>query len=433
MTTQLENALKNTLTDEMKIVSESENIEIAALLKLIRNGEVVIPKNINHKFKARGIGKTLKTKVNVNIGTSQDCQDIEKELKKLEIAERFGADAVMDLSTGGDLNKIRNMILQKSGICVGTVPVYEMAVISAGKYGTTDKMDKELMFDVIEKQCEQGVDFITVHCGVTKNVIEKLKFEKRILNIVSRGGAMLTSWIEHNKCENPLYEHYDRLLKIAKKYDVTLSLGDGFRPGCLSDATDRSQIQELLLLGELTDIARKEGVQVMIEGPGHMPLNQIQANMELQKRLCHNAPFYVLGPLVTDIAPGYDHITSAIGGALAAYYGADFLCYVTPAEHLRLPDIEDVKLGLIASKIAAHSADIAKGVAGAKRIDDEMAFGRMNLDWDTQIKCAIDPELVRKVRIENKPKNKDVCTMCSEYCAVKKIKETFNPKTEVEH
>ncbi|MBP7652706.1 phosphomethylpyrimidine synthase ThiC [Candidatus Dependentiae bacterium] len=423
--TQIESALKNSFTEEMKIVADSENIEIEDVIELIKKGEVVIPKNINHKFKARGIGKNLRTKVNVNIGTSQDCQDVEYELKKLEAAEKFGADAVMDLSTGGDLNKIRNLIIQKSGICMGTVPVYEMAVISAGKYGSTDKMDKELMFDVIEKQCEQGVDFITVHCGVTKTVIEKLKFEKRILNIVSRGGAMLTSWIEYNKKENPLYEHYDRLLKIAKKYDVTLSLGDGFRPGCLSDATDRAQIQELILLGELTELAWKEGVQVMIEGPGHIPLNQIQSNMELQKRLCHNAPFYVLGPLVTDIAPGYDHITSAIGGALAAYYGADFLCYVTPAEHLRLPSLEDVKLGLIASRIAAHSADIAKGIAGSKKIDDEMAAGRMNLDWETQIKCSIDPELVRKARNENQPKNKDVCTMCSDYCAVKKIKETF--------
>ncbi|HPP88080.1 MAG TPA: phosphomethylpyrimidine synthase ThiC [bacterium] len=423
--TQLEYARQDILTDEMKQVAAAENIAAQELLQAVKDGVVVIPKNVNHKFKAVGIGRGLTTKINANIGTSRDCQNIDYELKKLEIAEKYGANAIMDLSTGGDLDKIRKLVIEKSSICVGTVPIYEMAVIALEKYGDTNKIDKELMFDIIEKHCEQGVDFITVHCGVTQQTIERLKIEKRILNIVSRGGAILAAWIEKNKKENPLYEDFDRLLKIAKKYDVTLSLGDGLRPGCLADATDRAQIQELILLGELTQIAQNAGAQVMIEGPGHMPLNQIKSNIELQKSLCHNAPFYVLGPLVTDIAPGYDHITSAIGGALAAAYGADFLCYVTPAEHLRLPSLEDVKQGVIASRIAAHAADIAKGIKGAIDIDNQMAFARYSLDWQKQIKCAIDPEYVEKYRESSKPVDKDVCTMCSEFCAVKKLKDVF--------
>jgi phosphomethylpyrimidine synthase len=416
---------KNIIPEIVKETALKENVDLNELIDSLKNGEVAIPRNIKRNFSPVAIGKNMSIKINANIGTSQDCQSIDYELKKLEIAEKFGADAVMDLSTGGDLEKIRRLVIEKSSIPLGTVPMYEIAVEGSKKYGDTDKIEANLMFDIIEKQCEQGVDFITVHCGVTRKVIERLQFQKRILNIVSRGGSMLASWIMNNNKENPLYEQYDRLIKIVKKYDVTLSLGDGLRPGCLADATDRAQIEELIILGELTDIAWKNGVQVMIEGPGHVPLNQIQMNMELQKRICRNAPFYVLGPLVTDIAPGYDHITSAIGGTLAAFHGADFLCYVTPAEHLRLPSVEDVKQGVIASKIAAHAADIAKGRKGARVQDDRMSEARMNLDWDTQIECAIDKELAAKMRQENKPGTSDVCTMCSDFCAYKKTQNLF--------
>ena len=309
---------------------------------------------------------------------------------------------------------------------VGTVPIYQAAIEAVKKYGFIGNMSKNLLFDVIEKQCEDGVDFITVHCGVTMSSIERIKKEGRITNVVSRGGSFIVEWMIYNKKENPLYEFYDELLKIVEKYDVTLSLGDGLRPGCLSDATDRGQIHELITLGELTDIAWKNGVQVMIEGPGHVPINEIEMNIKLQKSLCHGAPFYVLGPLVTDIAPGYDHITSAIGGAMAAYFGADFLCYVTPAEHLRLPDENDVKEGLIASKIAAHAGDIGKKLPGAIDVDNEMAKCRREFNWEKQIQLSIDPYKSRQYRESLMSKDEEACSMCGEYCALKKVKEYFD-------
>jgi phosphomethylpyrimidine synthase len=425
--TQIQIAKENKISKEMEIVAKDENIDIEILRNKIANGKVVIPANINHtSLHPKGIGEGLKTKVNVNIGSSKDKDEIDFELKKLEVAVKYGADAVMDLSTGENIRETRKVIIEKSPLPVGTVPIYEAAIEAVKKYGFLGKMSKELLFDVIGKQCEEGVDFITVHCGVTLESVNKIKQEGRIMNIVSRGGSFLTEWMIYNKKENPLFEYYDDLLKIVKKYDVTLSLGDGLRPGCLSDATDRGQIHELITLGELTKIAWDNNVQVMIEGPGHVPIDEIEMNIKLQKSLCHGAPFYVLGPIVTDIAPGYDHITSAIGGAIAGWHGADFLCYVTPAEHLRLPNIEDVKEGLIASKIAAHAADIGKKIPGSREIDDKMAFFRRNFQWDKQIEISIDPEKSKKYRESLMSKDEDACSMCGEYCAIKKVKDFFN-------
>jgi phosphomethylpyrimidine synthase len=383
-------------------------------------GHIIIPRNKNHAAIAPlGIGKGLRTKINANIGTSKDHQDIEEELQKLAISIEAGADTVMDLSTGGPLDEIRSAIIKASTVAIGTVPIYQAVVETVRSNQAMVTMSAEVLFKVIEKQAEDGVDFITVHCGLTRESALRIKREGRLMNVVSRGGAFTVEWMAYNKKENPLYEHYDRLLDIAHAYDLTLSLGDGLRPGCLADATDRGQVQELIILGELAERAQARDVQVMIEGPGHVPLNQIVTNVQLQKQLCHGAPFYVLGPLVTDIAPGYDHITSAIGGALAASAGADFLCYVTPSEHLRLPTIEDVKVGVIASKIAAHAADIAKGVTGALEKDVQMAHARSKMDWEQQIKLSLDPTLADQLRSSSQPADKDVCTMCGEFCAIK--------------
>ncbi len=424
--TQLEAAKKGIITKEMEFVAEEEQQENSFILNKIKEGKIVIPANINHKnLKPKGIGEGLKTKVNVNLGSSKDKEDFEFELKKLEVAIKYGADAVMDLSTGENLDELRKLIVEKSTIPVGTVPIYEAAILSARKYGFLGKMTKELLFEIIEKHCEDGVDFITVHCGVTLKSIERIKKEGRLLNVVSRGGSFLVEWMIFNNIENPLFEYFDELLKIVKKYDVTLSLGDGLRPGCLKDATDRGQIYELITLGELTQIAWDNGVQVMIEGPGHVPIDEIEMNIKLEKSLCHGAPFYVLGPVVTDIAPGYDHITAAIGGAIAAWHGADFLCYVTPAEHLRLPDINDVKEGLIATKIAAHAGDIGKKIKGAIDKDILMSIARRELDWKKQIELSIDPEKARKYRESLLSKDEDACSMCGEFCAVKKVKDYF--------
>lgn len=415
---QLEAAKQLSPTEEMKKVAEDENIEIQDLMRLIAEGKVVIPKNKNRSFEnVMAIGKRMRTKINANIGTSGDCPSYEREMEKLKVAVKAGADSVMDLSTGGDLEKIRIMILENSPVMVGAVPIYAVATRLAEKNIPTYKMDGEELLKSIEKQCEQGVDYITVHCGVTKESVARMDRSKRICGIVSRGGSILADWIRKNDKENPLFEYYDDLLKIAYKYDVTLSLGDGFRPGSIADATDRGQIDELIILGELAERAKEKNVQTMIEGPGHVPLNQIQANMILQKRLCNDAPFYILGPLPTDIAPGYDHITSAIGGAIAGAAGADFLCYVTPAEHLCLPDMDDVKEGVIASKIAAHIADIAKGYPGAIDKDIQMSIYRKNLDWEGMFSMAIDPIRAR----EKYQKNNDIgsCTMCGKLCAVK--------------
>ncbi len=427
--TQLDYAKKGILTEEMKYVSKQENISEDTILKNLKEGKIVIPSNINHKnLKPKGIGKDLCTKVNVNLGSSKDKEDFDFELRKLEVAIKYGADAVMDLSTGENLGELRKLIIERSTIPVGTVPIYEAAIKASKKYGFLGKMTKEMLFDTIEEHCEDGVDFITVHCGVTLKSIEKIKKEGRLMNVVSRGGAFLVEWMIFNNKENPLFEYYDDLLEIAKKYDVTLSLGDGLRPGCLSDATDRGQIYELITLGELTNIAWENGVQVMIEGPGHVPIDEIEMNIKLEKSLCHGAPFYVLGPVVTDIAPGYDHITAAIGGAIAAWHGADFLCYVTPAEHLRLPDINDVKEGLIATKIAAHAGDIGKKIKGAIDKDILMSIARRNLDWKKQIDLSIDPEKAKEYRESLLSKDEDVCSMCGEFCAVKKVKEYFEVK-----
>ncbi|MEK7396092.1 MAG: phosphomethylpyrimidine synthase ThiC, partial [Candidatus Poribacteria bacterium] len=385
---------------------------------------IVIPHNINRKgIKPSGIGAGLTTKINANLGTSTDQPSLSNEMEKLEIAIKYGADAVMDLSTGGDLDEIRRRFLDESPITIGSVPIYSAAVEAVRNEKAIVEMTDDDIFRAIERHVSDGIDFITVHCGTTLEVLKRLQSQGRVADVVSRGGAFLIEWMIYNEQENPLYEQFDRLLEIAKEYDATLSLGDGLRPGCLADATDRPQIQELIILGELASRARKVGVQVMIEGPGHVPLNEIEANVMLEKKLCNGAPFYVLGPLTTDIAPGYDHITSAIGGAIAGKAGADFLCYVTPAEHLCLPTLEDVKQGVIASKIAAHVADLAKGIKSAHQWDAEMGKARKNLDWNTQAELAIDPELVMEIRSKNPSLEKEACTMCGKFCAMKGVRE----------
>jgi phosphomethylpyrimidine synthase len=426
--TRIELTKKGIITDEIKEVALSEGISPERLAADIAEGLTVIPRNINRNIKSIGIGKGLRTKVNANIGTSKDKVSFDDEMEKLDILVKYGADAVMDLSTGGPIKDMRRLLLSKSPISVGTVPIYETAVIAAENYGRISKMTTDDLFRIIENHAEEGVDFVTVHCGLTRKAIERLKDEGRVLDIVSRGGSFLLEWMVYNDKENPLYEHYDRLLEIAKRYDVTLSLGDGLRPGCLEDATDRSQIEELLTIGELRDRALESGVQAIIEGPGHVPLNQVEMNIKIQKEICKGAPFYVLGPLVTDIAMGYDHIAAAIGGAIAGAAGADFLCYVTPAEHIRLPNIEDVKEGLIASKIAAHAADIAKGIPGAIELDRKMARCRKNLDWNGQIELSFDPEKVRQWRSDVPPTEQEVCSMCGEFCAIRTVERALRKR-----
>ncbi|MEA2015278.1 MAG: phosphomethylpyrimidine synthase ThiC [Actinomycetota bacterium] len=416
--TQLTEALKGKITGQMKTAAKNERVDAEYIRKKIAGGSMAIPYNKKHKSlqSACPIGEGVNIKVNTNIGTSSDHDDPDEELKKLKVALEAKTDTVMDLSTGSSIDKTRRAILKNSPVPVGTVPIYQAAIETAKNKGIVS-MTEDHLFEVIEKQAEDGVDFMTVHCGITMESIDKLKTHKRLLDVVSRGGAFLITWILSNKKENPLYENFDRLLKIAKKYDVTLSLGDGLRPGCLSDATDRGQVQELLILGELAKKAREEGVQVIIEGPGHMSIDQIETNVVLEKKLCNNAPFYVLGPLVTDIASGYDHIAGAIGGALAGYYGVDFLCYLTPSEHLRLPTVDDVKEGVIASRIAAHAADIARGRAHAMDSDREMAKARKDLNWKKQLELSIDPVKARRFRKESKILNQR-CTMCGKYCAI---------------
>ena len=417
---QLEQVRKGIATAAIKEVASSEGVEPQCIVEEMAAGHIIIPQNKTHTtISPIGIGKGLRTKVNANIGTSKDHQDIEEELKKLRVAVESGADTVMDLSTGGPLDEIRKAVVKESAIPIGTVPIYQAVVETVKNKQAMVHMSVDTLFKVIEKQAEDGVDFITVHCGLTRESAGRLKREGRLMDVVSRGGAFTIEWMAYNKKENPLYEHYDRLLEISHEYDITLSLGDGLRPGCLADATDRGQVQELIILGELAERAWAQDVQVMIEGPGHVPIHQIATNVQLQKQLCHGAPFYVLGPLVTDIAPGYDHITSAIGGSIAASAGADFLCYVTPSEHLRLPSVEDVKVGVIASKIAAHAADITKGVKGAMERDIKMAKCRKTMDWEQQIKLSLDPTLADKLRSSSQPADKDVCTMCGEFCAIK--------------
>ncbi|MDP1758974.1 MAG: phosphomethylpyrimidine synthase ThiC, partial [Thermodesulfovibrionales bacterium] len=419
--TRIELAKKGIITEEVKIVASEEGLTPEQLSGDIASGVSVIPININHKIKPMGIGKNMRTKINANIGTSKDRISVDDEMEKLEVLVKYGADAVMDLSTGGPIKELRKMMLKKSPVAVGTVPIYEAAVRAAEKKGAIAKMTADDLFKVIEEHAEEGVDFITVHSGLTMRAVERLKKEGRILDIVSRGGSFLLEWMIYNQKENPLYEQYDRLLEIACKYDMTLSLGDGMRPGCLADATDRTQIEELLTLGELRDLAVEKNVQVIIEGPGHVPLNQVELNVRLEKEICKGAPFYVLGPLVTDIGMGYDHITAAIGGAVAGAAGADFLCYVTPSEHIRLPTIEDVKEGVIVSKLAAHAADIAKGIKGAIDKDIQMAKCRKALDWNGQIALSLNPEKVKAWRAEIPPTESEVCSMCGEFCAIRTV------------
>jgi len=421
--TQLQMAKDGIISEEMKTVAKDEQVDVEWLREEIVQGRITIPKNINHDFHPMGIGNKLRTKINANIGTSPDHHDLEEELEKLKIAVAYGSDSVMDLSTGGNLAAIRKAILKQSPVMVGTVPIYQVAAELLAKGKKIADMSVDELFDSIEKQSEEGVDYITVHCGVTQKVIDTLKKNPRLLGMVSRGGTLLMKWMRINKAENPLYEYFDRLLFIAEKYDVTLSLGDGLRPGCLADASDAAQFEELIVLGELQKRAVKHNVQVIIEGPGHVPLNEVESNMRLQKSICNDAPFYVLGPITTDIAPGYDHITSAIGGALAAYSGADFLCYVTPSEHLCLPNEDDVREGVVAAKIAARSADIALGIPGVKELDNKMAEYRRDLNWEGQYKIALDPILARKRRKSSEDFSEDVCTMCGKLCAIKQSRD----------
>lgn len=423
--TRIELAKKGIITDEFKEAAQMEGVPPEYIAKGIAEGTAVITRNINHSIRPLVIGKGLRTKINANIGTSKDRVDINDEIEKLHVIVKYGADAVMDLSTGGPIKELRRALIKESSIAIGTVPVYEAAVRAVELYGSIKTMTEDMLFEVIEEHLRDGVDFITVHAGLTMEVIERLRNDRRMLDVVSRGGSLLLEWMIYNERENPLYEHFDRLLEIAKRYDVTLSLGDALRPGCLEDATDRSQIEELVTIGELRDMALREGVQAIIEGPGHVPLNQIELNIKIQKELCKGAPFYVLGPLVTDIAMGYDHIAAAIGGAIAAMAGADFLCYVTPSEHIRLPSIEDVKEGVIASRIAAHAADIAKGIPSAIEKDRLMARYRKELNWEGQISLSLDPEKVRRLRQEVPPSEEDVCSMCGEFCAIRTVKRAL--------
>ena len=423
--TQKSEAIKGNVTQEMKDVAKQENIEVDKLARLIADGKVVIPKNVNSHAKACGIGEGLSTKINANIGSSSKIDDLELEINKAKLAVEYGADAIMDLSTGSDLKLFRQKIMDAIDVIIGTVPIYEAGVVTLSKGREIVDMDPDDIFKAIENQAREGVDFMTLHCGITKDLVSKLEKQKRMMGIVSRGGTFMASWIKHNEMENPLYENYDYLLELSYEYDITLSLGDGLRPGCLADASDIPQIQELVNLGGLVKRAQDADVQVMVEGPGHMPMNQIKANMEIQKTICHGAPFYVLGPLVTDLAPGYDHITSAIGGAIAASSGANFLCYVTPAEHLSLPSLEDVKEGVIASKIAAEAADVARGLPQSWIRERQMAKARKEFDWEKQFDLAFDKSKPRTYRDKCELDDDEMCAMCGEYCAVKIAKGDF--------
>jgi phosphomethylpyrimidine synthase len=426
--TQLAKARAGVTTPEMKAVAEKEQVDVQWLKEKIAAGRIVIPANVNHEGREDcGIGEGLSVKVNANIGTSSDKADLDEELAKLEVCIEAGADTIMDLSTGGDIDLCRKKIMERSPLPVGTVPIYQAVVETLNQGEGLVHLTVDKIFEGIEKHVADGVDFITVHCGLTLAALEQLKEQGRVTDIVSRGGAFLTTWMLHHELENPLYEQFDRLLTIAKKNDVTLSLGDGLRPGCLADATDRAQIHELMTLGQLAKRAWEADVQVMIEGPGHVPLNQIKANVLLEKQICNHAPFYVLGPLVTDIAAGYDHVACAIGGAVAGEAGADFLCYVTPTEHLCLPGVEDVREGVIVTKIAAHAADIARGRESAIERDRKMSEARKNLDWDTMLELAIDPKKAGRLRAENPPDEDDVCTMCGKFCAIKQVQAYLNP------
>lgn len=419
-------AKKGIITKELKIVAEKEKINIDELIQKVAEGKVVIPANKNHKnISPEGVGEGLRTKINVNLGISKDCCNIDLELDKVKAALDMKVEAIMDLSSYGKTEEFRRRLIDMSPAMIGTVPIYD----AVGFYDKELKdISAEEFLRVVEKHAQDGVDFMTIHAGINRETAEVFKRSKRLTNIVSRGGSLLYGWMELNNKENPFFEHFDRVLDICKKYDVTISLGDACRPGSINDATDASQIKELIVLGELTKRAWERNVQVMIEGPGHMAINEIAPNMILEKKLCHGAPFYVLGPIVTDVAPGYDHITSAIGGAIAASNGADFLCYVTPAEHLRLPTLDDMKEGIIASKIAAHAGDIAKNIQGAKDWDYQMSKARQSLDWNKMFELAIDPEKAKRYRAESMPENEDSCTMCGKMCSMRNMNKIMKGK-----
>jgi phosphomethylpyrimidine synthase len=423
--TRIEEARAGNITDEVRECAKREGVTPEALSQNIARGHAVIARNAGHAIPPMGIGKGLSTKINANIGTSKDKVDFEEEKEKLRVLLEHKCDAVMELSTGGPIREMRQYIIDNAPIPLGTVPIYQAAIEAAQKHGRVSALTPDDIFQSIEDHGRQGVDFVTVHSGLTLKAVERLKQQGRVLDIVSRGGSFLLEWMITNERENPLFEQYDRLLEIARRYDMTLSLGDALRPGCLEDATDRSQIEELLTLGELRDRALEAGVQVIIEGPGHVPLNQVILNVQLQKEICKGAPFYVLGPLVTDSGMGYDHIAGAIGGAVAAAAGVDFLCYVTPAEHIRLPRVEDVRDGVIASKIAAHAGDIAKGVPAAIERDKKMARCRKALDWEGQIGQSFNPGRVRAWRAEIPPTDSEVCSMCGEFCAIRTVERAL--------
>lgn len=423
-TTQMDAAKKGIITSEMEIVAAKENISVDELRGLVAEGKVAIPANRNHRtLSPEGIGQGLKTKINVNLGISKDCPECEKEFEKVKVALDMKAEAIMDLSNYGKTEGMRRKIVDMSTAMIGTVPIYD----AVGFYDKELKdITAEEFLKVVEKHGQDGVDFITIHAGLNREAVETVKRNKRLTHIVSRGGSLLFAWMELNNKENPLYTNFDKILDICEEYDVTLSLGDACRPGCIEDSTDNVQIEELIVLGELTKRAWDRNVQVMIEGPGHMAINEIEANVILQKRLCHEAPFYVLGPLVTDVAPGYDHITSAIGGAIASSKGVDFLCYVTPAEHLRLPNLDDMREGIIATKIAAHAGDIAKNIVGAREWDKKMSKARVDLDWEEMFSLSMDPIKARKYREESKPTHEDSCTMCGKMCSMRTVKKILN-------
>ena len=425
-TTQMDAARKGIATPQMKAVAEKEHMPLEQLMELVAKGQVAICANKAHTcLDPQGVGSMLRTKINVNLGVSRDCKDYDIEMKKVQSAIDLGAEAIMDLSSHGNTQPFRQKLVAECPAMIGTVPVYDSVIHYQRDLGTLSAQD---FIDVVRLHAEDGVDFVTLHCGITRKTIEQIRRHKRKMNIVSRGGSLVFAWMTMTGEENPFYEHFDEILDICEKHDVTISLGDACRPGCLADATDVCQIEELVRLGELTKRAWEHNVQVMVEGPGHVPLNQVAANMQVQQSICMGAPFYVLGPLVTDIAPGYDHITAAIGGAVAAMSGAAFLCYVTPAEHLALPNVEDVKQGIIASKIAAHAADIAKGIPGAREIDDKMADARRALDWEAQFACTLDPDTARAIRDSRKPEDdhSDTCSMCGKFCAVRSMNKALS-------
>lgn len=422
-TTQMDAAKRGIATEQIKIVAAKEKMSVEELMPLVASGKVAICANKHHKcLDPEGVGSMLRTKINVNLGISRDCKDYDVEMAKVNAAVEMGAEAIMDLSSHGDTIPFRRKLTSECKAMIGTVPVYDSVIHYKRDLATLTAKD---FIDVVRLHAEDGVDFVTLHCGITRHTIDQIKKHKRKMNIVSRGGSLVFAWMTMTGNENPFYEYYDEILDICREHDVTISLGDACRPGCLADASDVCQIEELVRLGELTKRAWAKDVQVMVEGPGHMPMDQIAANMKIQQTICMGAPFYVLGPLVTDIAPGYDHITSAIGGAIAAQNGAAFLCYVTPAEHLALPNVDDVKQGIIASKIAAHAADIAKGVRGAMDMDNKMADARRKLDWEAQWECALDPETAKAIRDSRAPEHDDTCSMCGKFCAVRSMNKAL--------